>query len=125
MSYHHTKGHGFGAVSKKYMYVVGARMDVSVKVFTHNIQSDFLLFNYFWGVRGHYVCRQDWVPGTHSFVICKHVLCIHVLCTHIKPGSYRRNRKSDFLFFIYFWGVGGITYADRTGHLAPPIFTNK
>ena len=24
-------------------------------------------FLFFWGARGHYICRQDWAPGTPSF----------------------------------------------------------
>ena len=70
MSYHCTKGHVFGTGSNK--YVVGARIDVAIKV----------------------------IYTEHLTVIIQEE-CV----------------------FCYFWGgvLGGIMYADRTGHLAPPF----
>ena len=69
MSYHRTKGHVFGVGSNK--YVVGARIDVAIKV----------------------------IYTEHLTVIVQ------------KEHG-----------FCYFFGVpGGVIYADRTGHLAPPL----
>ena len=70
----------------------------------------FFVFYFFGGARGHYVCIQDWAPGTPSFVIYSD-------CFVEKHWSYKGK---------CFGGVpGGITYADRTGHLASPLFTNE
>ena len=72
MSYHHTKGHVFGVGSNK--YVVGARIDVAIKV----------------------------IYTEHLTVIVQ--------------------KECVFCYFFGWGGVpGGVTYADRTGHLEYPL----
>ena len=97
MSYHCTKGHVFGVGSNK--CVVGARIDVAVKViYTEHltvIVQEECVFCYFGGrgARGCYICRQDWAPGTPSFVFYTEHVTVVV------------QKESVFCFLFFLGGV--------------------
>ena len=95
MSYHCTKGHVFGAGSNK--YVVGARIDVAVKVIytehlTVIVQKERVFCYFFWGCQGA-LCMQTGLGTWHP-----------LFCVLFRTCNSGLTKGKCFLFFIFFGG---------------------